>query len=221
MKYYKHWIKWLEKIIRLRKSEVSYYGRAIGPNRFDYSFVFSRCESVISRYDLVISSWLTWKKQTEIKSIWPYCSSVSSVERISVCKVIEKMEEQGIHCLPCSYTNDVIDLLQWQLWCHIDFKVTSSECHSDKVLSTTVGYSLVAIVTDLCRYLTNNSRDAMLLSSYKRDATWNTCNGKVWFSQIYNSFSNNLFLCLYIVWLWNKAFWKNICWYNKFMLLRL
>ena len=30
-----------------------------------------------------------------------------SVERISVCYVIEKLMEHGIHCLPCSCTNDV------------------------------------------------------------------------------------------------------------------
>ena len=31
--------------------------------------------------------------------------------RISVCNFIENMMEHGIHCLPCSNTNDVIDLL--------------------------------------------------------------------------------------------------------------
>ena len=31
-------------------------------------------------------------------------------ERISVCNVIEKLMEHSIHCLPCSYTNDFIDL---------------------------------------------------------------------------------------------------------------
>ena len=34
-------------------------------------------------------------------------------ERISVCYVIEKLMEHGIHCLPCSYTNDVMDLLPY------------------------------------------------------------------------------------------------------------
>ena len=34
-----------------------------------------------------------------------------TVENISVCNVIEKLMEHGIHCLPCSGTNDVIDLL--------------------------------------------------------------------------------------------------------------
>ena len=33
-------------------------------------------------------------------------------ERISVCNVILKLMEHGIHCLPCSYTNDVISILQ-------------------------------------------------------------------------------------------------------------
>ena len=52
--------------------------------------------------------------------------------------VIEKLMEHDIHCLPCSYTNDVIDLLLWQLGLHIDFKVTSEGCFFVKVLSTTV-----------------------------------------------------------------------------------
>ena len=42
--------------------------------------------------------------------------------------------EHGIHCLLCSCTNDV---------------VTSSGCHSVKVLSAKVGYSLVAKITDI------------------------------------------------------------------------
>ena len=33
-----------------------------------------------------------------------------TVERISVCNVTEKMMEHGIHCLSCTYTNDVIDI---------------------------------------------------------------------------------------------------------------
>ena len=33
-----------------------------------------------------------------------------TVERISVCNVIEKLMENGIHCLPCSHTNEVVDL---------------------------------------------------------------------------------------------------------------
>ena len=34
-----------------------------------------------------------------------------TVERISVCNVIEKLRELGKHPLLCSYTNDIIDLL--------------------------------------------------------------------------------------------------------------
>ena len=34
-----------------------------------------------------------------------------SVERIPVCNVIDKFAEYGIQCLPCSYTNDVINML--------------------------------------------------------------------------------------------------------------
>ena len=34
-----------------------------------------------------------------------------TIERISVCNIIEILMEHGIHCLSCSYTNDVIYLL--------------------------------------------------------------------------------------------------------------
>ena len=34
-----------------------------------------------------------------------------TVEKISVCTDIEKLMEHGIHCLLCSFTNDIIDLL--------------------------------------------------------------------------------------------------------------
>ena len=50
--------------------------------------------------------------------------------------------------------------------------VASSGCHFVKVLNITVGHSLFAMVTDLCRHLTYDSREAwhtdfaMLLSSY-------------------------------------------------------
>ena len=56
--------------------------------------------------------------------------------------------KHGINCLPCCFTVNVIDLLQ--LSGYIDFNVTSSGCRSVKVLNTAVGYSLAAMVTDLC-----------------------------------------------------------------------
>ena len=102
--------------------------------------------------------------------------SVVVFERMSVCKSIEKLMEYGIHCLSSSCIYDVINLIPYPLRPHIAFKVTSSGCNSVKALSTTVGYSLVALmvhVTDLCRYLTYDSRGAcytvydMLLSNYK------------------------------------------------------
>ena len=34
-----------------------------------------------------------------------------SAERISVCNISENMAERDIHCLQCSYTSDVIDML--------------------------------------------------------------------------------------------------------------
>ena len=34
-----------------------------------------------------------------------------TVEIISVCNIIEKLMEYGIHCLACSYTNNVINMI--------------------------------------------------------------------------------------------------------------
>ena len=62
--------------------------------------------------------------------------------------------------------------------------MTSTGCHSVKIQSTTAGYYLAAMVTDLCRHLTNDWREAqhtvyaMLLSNYKFDTTLNSYNGK-------------------------------------------
>ena len=75
------------------------------------------------------------------------------------------------------------------------------------VLSTPFCNSLTAMVADLWCHLTYNLRGAwhtvyaMLLSNYKWDATWNSCIGKVGFSQIYDPFSNNLILFLHKQWI--------------------
>ena len=45
------------------------------------------------------------------------------------------------------------------------FKVTSSDSHSVKVLSTIFSYSVVAMVTDLCRHLIYDSRGVQCKSS--------------------------------------------------------
>ena len=89
----------------------------------------------------------------------------------------------------------------WRHFCYIDFKLTSSGCHSFKVLGTTVGYSLFAMVTGLWCHLTYNLRGAwhtlyaMLLSNYMGDATEIYTVEKFFFSQITDSFSNNLIFC--------------------------
>lgn len=83
-----------------------------------------------------------------------YCLS-KSVERISVRTVTEKLAQNGIYCLPCSAANDVIYLLPKQLWVYINVYVETSM--SANVLSTTVGSSIVAMVTDVWRHLTCSS----------------------------------------------------------------
>ena len=53
---------------------------------------------VSSKIDLV------WRKIICLRK------SEVSVGRISVCNVIENLAVHGILCLPCSYTNDVLDV---------------------------------------------------------------------------------------------------------------
>ena len=38
-----------------------------------------------------------------------------SVEKVSVCNVIENLTEHDIYCLPCSYNNGVINMLPLQV----------------------------------------------------------------------------------------------------------
>ena len=60
--------------------------------------------------------------------------------------------EYAIHCLPCSYANEAIDLSSKILRNHIDIKVTSSGQHSAKGVSETFDNSVVAMVTNKCRH---------------------------------------------------------------------
>ena len=74
----------------------------------------------------------------DLKNIIFLGKSEGFFERVSVCTVTEKLMEHGIRYLPGS---DTID--------YTDDKVMSSRHHSAKVLSTAVGNSIGAIVTDL------------------------------------------------------------------------
>ena len=66
-----------------------------------------------------------------------------SAKRILVFNVIEKLAEHGIHSLPCSYTNDIMDLLPHVM---VISKLYVPGCHSAKVLSTIVSNSLATMV---------------------------------------------------------------------------
>ena len=50
------------------------------------------------------------KSENDLRRIICLRKSEFSVERNSVSIVIEKLIENGIHCLPCSYINDVINI---------------------------------------------------------------------------------------------------------------
>ena len=55
---------------------------------------------------------------TDLRKTICFGKSEASDERMSLCNVIENVAERGINYLPCSYTNDVIDMLALQLWRH-------------------------------------------------------------------------------------------------------
>ena len=50
-------------------------------------------------------------ERNDLRKIICLRKSEVSVVRISVCYITENMVEHGIHCLPCSYINDVINML--------------------------------------------------------------------------------------------------------------
>ena len=94
-----------------------------------------------------------------------------SIERLSVCSVIGKLAEHGIHCVPCSETNDVISdttATESSCWCQSDV-IETSFCQGIK---HNIWFSIVALITHVWRHLTYNSRGAwhtlyMLLLNYK------------------------------------------------------
>ena len=50
-------------------------------------------------------------ESNDLRKIICLRKSEVTVGRISVCNVIENLAEHGIHCLPCSYTNDIMNML--------------------------------------------------------------------------------------------------------------
>ena len=61
----------------------------------------------------------------DLRKITCLKKSENSVERISVCNVIENLAGYCIHCLSCFYTIGVIDMLPLQIGSRIDVYVTS------------------------------------------------------------------------------------------------
>ena len=54
-------------------------------------------------------------ESNDLRKIICVRKSEVSCERFSVFNVDKKVEEHGIHCLPCTYTNDIINPLPLQL----------------------------------------------------------------------------------------------------------
>ena len=83
----------------------------IGANSFllECTSIEKRCEYKISR---VASFRLADNTEVnDLRKIKCFRKSEVSIKIISVCNVVENLAEHGIHCLPCSYTNDAIDML--------------------------------------------------------------------------------------------------------------
>ena len=74
-----------------------------------YGEISSAMTTAISSAMRKISRIVQRTYSNELKIIYLRKSKVS-VERLSVCNVIEKLMEHGIHCLPCSYATDVINI---------------------------------------------------------------------------------------------------------------
>ena len=68
-------------------------------------------ETVNSSSINVIEIVLTNMELNDLRKIICLRKSSVSVERISVYNVTEVLMKNGIHCLPCSYANDTINLL--------------------------------------------------------------------------------------------------------------
>ena len=66
------------------------------------------------------------------------------------CDAIENLVEHGVHCLPCSYTNDVINMRDVRFDC-----INSCSLHFYLLWDSTV-----SMVTKLWCHLTHNSRGA-------------------------------------------------------------
>ena len=66
----------------------------------------------------------------------------------TVSNVTEKMVEHGIHCLPCSYTNYVINNIIIATMTHCQSDVTA-EPHSAEGLCKTFDNFVVVMVIDL------------------------------------------------------------------------
>ena len=84
-------------------SNSKYYDRLISENSED-----SEEQSAKDRYCLLLSC---NHELDDTRKIICLRKSEITVERISVCNVTEKSMEHGMHCLPRSCTNDVIDSL--------------------------------------------------------------------------------------------------------------
>ena len=68
---------------------------------------------------------------TDLRIIICFRKSEVIVERISVSSVIKILMEHGIHCLPCSYTNDVLMCYR----SNYDVILISKRRHRDAILS--------------------------------------------------------------------------------------
>ena len=124
------------------------------------------------------------------------CMHACIHECMYVCMYVEKISLQSHWKTGGPWTT--LFAVLWNQWRHNSVTIAIMSiyrCHSAKVLNTTFGNSIVALATDLWRHLKYNFRGtvyAMFPSNYKRDATWNSQNGKVLVSQTYYSFHSVL-----------------------------
>ena len=81
-----------------------------------------------------------------------------SIERISIYNGIKKLVEHGMHCLPCSSTNDIIDLLPKQLW---NYQLVRDSTIAEWCVDDIIFDILVAVKTDQWCHLYRSMADSV------------------------------------------------------------
>ena len=117
--------RWLNKSASLNRSQMLtsshatfYVTKISSPHRLIQLIYRQSCNLIYFK----ICQWVqdlfnihSYTELSDFRKINCFKKSEVSVERIPFCTVIENLAELGIHCLPCSYNNDTINMLVYYM----------------------------------------------------------------------------------------------------------